>query len=892
MNYDMLKDAAEKIKRGEKEKALEVYRKIKENTDPSRKAFCCSLDFMIDSIKDNSQSYADDPLLHVKDGIDGTKRNNVIVLINPSHAHELEREFWQSYIANAKNRGFEVVELAFRSVTPFSSNPTIVSPARAVDLARKYDNFNNYDRPRWFDNDLLNHYSDWEHRRWQLGKYHSKVKIGIENTAKFIDEVIRSLNPTMIITTNKIDWPNNFGFLAAKHYAINYYFIERSPLDSHIIEDVGMFSESRRTERLIFDQNIIVNKAVGESSNSLINRLAANPYGFRAEEAVKNTLPELMSDKKIFFLPLDNIIWTGWGMNFGVQGEIDYPLYKTPSQALARLATEIGELGGQLVVKPHPSCREWPRLAPDLPEVVFCDSDLQELVNIADVVVTFLTKVSYVALAFDKPVVSFGGGLVDNLGITYQVDSDSMLSSQLEKAVNKISLKSKLTKFRQLLPSLNDTFFESGGDAFNFMYKNAEQTTVSNLPNIDQVLNNVQRVIGRKARADVTSAFPGFEEFKPTVLFDVSRLTSGAMWNSGISRYARALVRGLKKSRLFNVVCGANFANNDFGLSSFYLSKLESELNITVVDIKEAFIRLDKLGRNYIYHSPVNPEQMDVPHNNAVKVITIHDILHVTQSDFYDAVNTITPRIINAVDHDTTAVVFDSEFSKSDFENYTGTVVKNSAVVHLGVDEAFLNLIETGISSAIKKVCSMDKKKLVIPFQGDPRKGFSRMLSIAKRWQREFSDNRCVIVFGSSKNRYRYKEVLEQQNWSDSDNNDVYYIENSTDEELAYIYKSCIANMYLSEAEGFGLPPLESMSCGCPSITLSNTSLTEVYQGWQLQLENDSSDSTILKILNKLTVDDIFSSELRYKAIKFANNYQWSKTVEETMSFYIKLLKI
>ena len=137
--------------------------------------------------------------------------------------------------------------------------------------------------PKWFDDNLLNHYSDWEHRRWQLGKYQPAVKIGIMNTAKYIDAFVKSIKPSMIITTNKIDWPNNFGFLAAKYYGVNYHFIERTPLDSHIVENIGMFSESQRIERLIFDSNVELNKTATETSQSLIRSLTTNPYGFRAE---------------------------------------------------------------------------------------------------------------------------------------------------------------------------------------------------------------------------------------------------------------------------------------------------------------------------------------------------------------------------------------------------------------------------------------------------------------------------------------------------------------------------------------------------------------------------------------------------------------------------------
>src|SRR3546814_18154502 len=59
------------------------------------------------------------------------------------------------------------------------------------------------------------------------------------------------------------------------------------------------------------------------------------------------------------------------------------------------------------------------------------------------------------------------------------------------------------------------------------------------------------------------------------------------------------------------------------------------------------------------------------------------------------------------------------------------------------------------------------------------------------------------------------------------------------DRDLAALYCRSIVQLYLSQAEGFGLPPMEAMASGCPSIMLANTSLTEVYEGWDLLLDNE-----------------------------------------------------
>src|SRR3546814_5331441 len=86
------------------------------------------------------------------------------------------------------------------------------------------------------------------------------------------------------------------------------------------------------------------------------------------------------------------------------------------------------------------------------------------------------------------------------------------------------------------------------------------------------------------------------------------------------------------------------------------------------------------------------------------------------------------------------------------------------------------------------------------------------------------------------------------------------------DRDLAALYCRSIVQLYLSQAEGFGLPPMEAMASGCPSIMLANTSLTEVYEGWDLLLDNEVDDDTVLKFMERLTSDHKFRREIGTRA--------------------------
>ena len=82
--------------------------------------------------------------------------------------------------------------------------------------------------------------------------------------------------------------------------------------------------------------------------------------------------------------------------------------------------------------------------------------------------------------------------------------------------------------------------------------------------------------------------------------------------------------------------------------------------------------------------------------------------------------------------------------------------------------------------------------------------------------------------------------------------------------------------------EGFGLPPLEAMSCGCPVITSNNSSLPEVVGDAGIMIDWDSDEQHI-----KAYENYYFNKELReqnrQKGLERAKQFSWSKCANEIL---------
>lgn len=808
--------------------------------------------------------------------------NPIVITVNPSHTHPTEVEFWSEISAILHANSVTMVDMAFRKSEPFNFSHMVPHTARGHDLSKALLAYDQLAQPEWFDQATLNLLADWEHRRWQLQTYNPDSANGCLRLAKYIDSVVNALCPAMIVTTNKIDPPNYLFFLAARHYGIPYAFLERSPLNTYLLEDWGMFGESDVVESVIGHLAKTKSDKDEVHSERLLQVILGNPYGFRADEASRDqfVLPE-GRQKPLFFLPLDNALWTGWAQENHPQGDVDYPLFRTPDIALKACAQVVEDLGGRFVVKPHPSCVEWLRLEKQLPNVEFTTADLDQLCSEADVVVTFLTKVSYLALAKGKPVVSFGGGLLDYTGTTYQVKSEGQLPVIFKEALAKVRLSEKIERFKKILPAIEQHFVKDGTEAAARLLKKMSGSRKLDAESRQQIIVKAFKKPPVKKPTVLPEALLNSE--KPIVVFSATRLLNYKLRHSGVSRYARMVAAGLSIDTRVTPVFVYKPQKNDYGMSAYYFQQITEGMGIKLYKYDDALRELEATGRPYLFHSPIEPLPDTTDHPHMIKVITVHDIFHLTRPDLYTSGKFITGDVVNSIDSERDGVVFVSDYSRMEYERYTERKLALSAVTHLAVDRAFP--VEGLKANSLATNRIPDNARLItFPYQGDPRKGYPRMIGIAQQWVSESTTN-FVAVFGKSANRAEFDKFLIDSNFN---RKQIIYLPDLDDRQLAALYMRADLQLYLSEAEGFGLPPLEAMSCGCPSLMFANTSLAEVYADWELLCKDDASDSEVLAKI-KHVLEKSNRLKVRAQAQRFASRYDWFHTVEATVDFYMNV---
>lgn len=108
------------------------------------------------------------------------------------------------------------------------------------------------------------------------------------------------------------------------------------------------------------------------------------------------------------------------------------------------------------------------------------------------------------------------------------------------------------------------------------------------------------------------------------------------------------------------------------------------------------------------------------------------------------------------------------------------------------------------------------------------------------------------------------------------------------DKDLVSLYN--LASVYCQPSfyEGFGLPVLEAMACGCPVVSSNRASLREV-AGEAALLVDPEDIEEIARALAKLSNNRKLREDLIKKGFKQVKKFSWTKTAQETVKIYEKV---
>ena len=222
----------------------------------------------------------------------------------------------------------------------------------------------------------------------------------------------------------------------------------------------------------------------------------------------------------------------------------------------------------------------------------------------------------------------------------------------------------------------------------------------------------------------------------------------------------------------------------------------------------------------------------------------------------------------------------DSLSTQRDFISYNHNISgENSAVVPLACDSSFLPKLET-LNDVKKKYKIPENKRYVFSLCTlEPRKNLLRAIKTFIQFIDKNSIDDMVFVLGGGSWK-TFMTLLEKElvllgKYRDK----ILTIGYVADKDLAPLYSGAEWFVYTSQYEGFGLPPLEAMACGCPVITSNNSSLPEVVGDAGVMIDWDNDEQHI-KAYEKYYFDKKFREEMAKRGLKRSKLFSWEKAVD------------
>jgi glycosyltransferase involved in cell wall biosynthesis len=215
--------------------------------------------------------------------------------------------------------------------------------------------------------------------------------------------------------------------------------------------------------------------------------------------------------------------------------------------------------------------------------------------------------------------------------------------------------------------------------------------------------------------------------------------------------------------------------------------------------------------------------------------------------------------------------------TKNDFIKYAGASEKKISVVPLGVDGRVIDLEKTVehhhyIASSwgyLKRPYKLEKPYLLFVGGVDPRRKLADLVTAFNHLRAKGYELKLVLVGDILEGPENIpivetRKALEESSYS----SDIVYMGFVSNEQKDDLYKNALAFVYPSVYEGFGLPVLEALNAGCPTICYDIPPIREVAGDTPLYA-NDYEG-----ILNHVTELIINNKKPTIKPIQ----YTWQKT--------------
>jgi glycosyltransferase involved in cell wall biosynthesis len=362
----------------------------------------------------------------------------------------------------------------------------------------------------------------------------------------------------------------------------------------------------------------------------------------------------------------------------------------------------------------------------------------------------------------------------------------------------------------------------------------------------------------------------GVGVYAMSLLKEINKIDSNEEYFVAVLRDDREVIELLEDSKVFKVI----YLNKIFRKLIFRF--LFEQIFIPILILK---YKIDVIHSLH-YSFPLLPMRVK-------KVVTLHDMTFFLYPEFHKKFNVFFfTKMIRISLRFCDRIICVSEATKNDVLELLkpkNTVSQKIIVIPLGVDLGGKVIIDENNTNILKRNNLSQKKYLLFIGTIEPRKNIKSILIAYSRLSESFSEYKLVVV---GRKGWHYKDIYQkvaELKLGDK----IVFTDFVTETEKNILLKSCYLFLYPSFYEGFGIPVLEALSFGIPTITSNISSMPEV-AGDAAILINPYNDQELTDAINLLLTDEYVYQQLQTQSLKQVQKFTWNKMAISTVNTYLQ----
>ncbi|MGL4774431.1 MAG: glycosyltransferase family 4 protein [Clostridium sp.] len=294
------------------------------------------------------------------------------------------------------------------------------------------------------------------------------------------------------------------------------------------------------------------------------------------------------------------------------------------------------------------------------------------------------------------------------------------------------------------------------------------------------------------------------------------------------------------------------------------------------------------IKENYnLYHIPQNGLGFPFDYNLNT-VVTIHDLIPYIMPEtvgkgYLERFLRDMPNIIS----NSKGILTVSEYSKSDILRFFPNYDENKIfVTPLATNDNYTPLPKNNCREILKSKYNIQKPFILYVGGFSSRKNVMGLLDAFEMVHKNLKTPHTLLLLGSLRDE---GEKIKSEVINRSLEDYVLFPGFIDDNDLPLFYNACELFVYPSMYEGFGLPPLEAMSCKTAVITSNLTSIPEVTGKDGAILINPSNTNELASKIFDVLENPLLKMSLQEEGYKRSLQFSWRQTAKNTLDAYEKI---